>query len=288
MRLLAHHTASPLGRADPRLKIALVLTMSLWVVLVDSLAMLLAAVAVGLLVFIAARPSATQVKMALAASLLVVWATTLTQGFFFERYPRQTLLVLLPPNAVMPDGLRIYREGLQYGLVQSLRMLAMGLTGYAICFSTEPDRFMRALAALRVPFSLALMAVSAVRFLPIAIEQWATVRQAMRLKGYRPLRRGLVDTVRTELAALRPVLASTVRRSREIALSILTRGFSLDAPRTEWRTARLGPAHWLALTTMVALVTGVTVCKMLFWLYQQEVYYHAALRPLYQFVRHWL
>ena len=39
-------------------------------------------------------------------------------------------------------GLKIYTEGLHHGLVQSLRFMAMGLAGYAICFSTVNPRIL--------------------------------------------------------------------------------------------------------------------------------------------------
>jgi hypothetical protein len=39
---------------------------------------------------------------------------------------------------------------------------------------------------------------------------------------------------------------------------------------------------------MIVVVTAIASCKVLFWLYQHEVYYADGLRPLYHFVRHWL
>jgi len=288
MKLFNRNATSPLGRLDVRLKMAIAFSMSLLVVLVDGLPMLGTAAAIGVLLFGLSRPNASQVKLVCVTLALVVWGLVLSQGIFYNRYPRHALLVLMESNRLLDDGLKIYAQGIRYGMVQSLRFIAMGLVGYAICFSTEPDRFLRGLLAMRVPFSLSFMAVSAIRFLPLVAEEFRTVRTAMRLKGYRPFRAGIRDTIRVEVSGLRPVLAGTVRRSQEVALSILTRGFALDTKRTSLHDERFRAWHWAALAGMIGLVGAISVCKVLFWLYQHEVYYASALRPLYAFVRHWL
>jgi energy-coupling factor transport system permease protein len=281
-------TPAPLVRLDVRLKLALGGCLSLAMVLGDSLAVLGAGCGVGLALFLASRPTLVQTRLVLVSCGLLLWGMMLSQGLFYDRFPRHPLLTLLPPNALLRDGLCIYHEGLRHGLEQSLRMLALGLAGYAICFSTEPDRFLRGLLALRVPYGLAFMAVAAIRFLPIAAAEFQAVRTAMRLKGYRPLRRGLRATVRTEIASLRPVLLGTIRRSEEIALSVQTRGFELGAPRTALAADRWGLGHWLLAGALLLVAGALATAKVLFWLYVQQLYYAPALRPLYAFVRLWL
>ncbi|NQT14648.1 MAG: energy-coupling factor transporter transmembrane protein EcfT [Planctomycetes bacterium] len=288
MRLFNRNATSPLGRLDVRLKMAIAFSMSLLVVLVDSVPMLATVAVAGVLLFLLGWPNVSQVKLVCVTLALVVWGLMLSQGIFYSRFPRHALVVLVQPNWLFADGLKVYAEGLHHGLVQSLRFTAMGLAGYAICFSTEPDRFLRGLLAMRVPFSLSFMAVSAIRFLPLVAEEFRAVRTAMRMKGYRPFRGGLRDTIRVEVAGLRPVLAGTIRRSQEVALSILTRGFTLDAKRTSLYHERFRAWHWVALTGMITVVGAIGLCKVLFWLYEHEVYYAAGLRPLYSLVRNWL
>ncbi len=277
-----------LARVDGRLKMALGFSMSIHVVLADSLPYLGLLALAGLAVYLFARPSAFQLKLTFISIALLAWGVMFSQGLFYGEYPRTVLVPLLPPNAIMPGGLNIYREGVYYGLVQSLRMIAVTLTGYAICFSTRPDQFYRGLLAMRVPFSVAFMAVSAIRFIPIVAGEFATVRRAMTMKGYRPFRRGIRDTLATEVASLRPVLSGAIRRSEEVAISIVTRGFAFGRPRTTLREERLSPAAWGVLAGLAACVLAVTLCKVLFWLYISEIYYTSVLRGLYQFTRTWL
>jgi energy-coupling factor transport system permease protein len=282
------NTQSPLGRLDVRLKMAIGLAVSILVIIVDTFAALSACALIGMCCFALCRPNRKQITLVSVTTLLVVWGLMFSQGLFYAQEPRHAILVLLKPNPVFKAGLKIYAQGLYHGAIQSFRIIAASLTGFAICFSTEPDQFLRGLLSVKVPFSLSFMAVSAIRFIPVVAQELATVRNAMRLKGYRPLKRGLADTIHSEIAALRPVLAGTIRRSQEIALSIQTRGFSIDGKRSSWTESALSARGVCALWGILAIVLAVALCKSVFWLYLWEVCYAPALRPLYAFVRAWL
>ena len=287
-QIFARHLDTPLGRADARLKMALGFTMSVLSILADSRFSLLVLAAGGAAICALSKPGRAQVRMIFISCVLLVWGLMFSQAIFYNQFPRTILVRILRPNGLLPDGVNLYYEGLRYGMVQSLRMLAVVLTGYAICFTTQPDQFFRGLIAMRVPFALSFMAVTAIRFIPVAVQEFTAVRTAMRLKGYRPFRNGLRDTLSTEIASLRPILAGTIRRSEEVAVSIVTRGFAVGELRTSLKEERLSARAWGLLAAMAAVVLGMAVCKALFWLYQYELYYASSLRWLYGIAREWL
>lgn len=288
MDIFARNNTSPLGRLDVRVKMALGFSMSLLVVLAGSLTLLGGLAIAGLLIFVLSYPRRPQRRLAFITCALLVWGMMFSQALFYSRSPRYALIVICEPNWLFTDGLKVYVQGIRHGAIQSLRVVAVMLTGYAVCFSTEPDRFLRGLRAAGVPFSLAFMAVSAVRFIPVVAQEFHTARLAMRLKGYRPFRNGVRDTIASEIAGLRPVLVGAIRRSQQVALSIVTRGFSFGANRTSLHGGPLRARHRCALAGLAMLVIAVAGCKALFWLYQQELYYWAVLRPVYAFTRDWL
>ena len=86
MTLFRRNAASRLGRLDVRLKMAIAFSMSLLVVLVDSLPMLGAVAAIGLVLFLLGRPNAAQVKLIGVTLVLVVWGLILSQGIFYSRF----------------------------------------------------------------------------------------------------------------------------------------------------------------------------------------------------------
>jgi len=288
MDYLNRNTNSPFGRLDVRLKIAIGFAVSLLVILVDTLTSLSACALLGTCCFVLCYPNRKQSGLVVVTTFMIVWGLMFSQGIFYSTEPRHALFTLLPPNPVFKYGLKVYAQGVHHGAIQSLRIIAASFTGFAICFSTEPDQFLRGLLSIKIPFSLSFMAVSAIRFIPVVAQEVVAVRNAMRLKGYHPFKRGITDTVVSEIAVLRPVLAGTIRRSQEIALSIQTRGFSISGQRTSWVDNTLTIKDKSVLWAIFAVVLIVATSKALFWLYQWELYYSVQLRPLYGFVRAWL
>jgi len=271
---------------DTRAKLVLLLALSIAAVMLDTAATLAALCGVGGVLLFAARPTLRQSLGVVALLAALAWSAVLSQGIFYARYPRTPLLTLVPPGDAF-EGIAIYREGLVYGAIQSLRMLALALAGIAVCLSTSPQQFLTALVALRAPYGLAFLATTAIRFLPEAARELSEVRLAMWLRGYRPFRQGLLTTLRCELGVFRPLLARAVRRAQAIALSLAARGFSPeDPPRIA--PARMGAASRAIIATAVLFSLALVAVKTLFWLYVLGVFYAAELRPLYGFVREWL
>ena len=118
-------------------------------------------------------------------ALLVVWSTVFSQAMFFAGEPRTPVFTLVPELRWGPmafPGVRLYREGAWYGLLQSSRMVATMLAGLTVCLSTSPERLLAALVWLRMPAALSFMAVAALRLLPVLVDEWSTVRAACLLR----------------------------------------------------------------------------------------------------------
>jgi energy-coupling factor transporter transmembrane protein EcfT len=108
--------------------------------------------------------------------------------------------------------------------VQSLRLLATALAGAALALSTAPDRLASGLVGLGVPGGAAFLATTALRFVPVALEEWRVVREARAQRATVPAWR-LDRRLLHELAVLRPVAARAIRRSATLAESLELRGF---------------------------------------------------------------
>lgn len=219
----------------------------------------------------------------LAGVALLAWSTALSQGLFWADWPRTPLVVLSRSPSIV-----VCREGVVHGLVQSLRFLALMAAGLWVALSTAPDRLVAGLLAMRVPFGIALMGVTALRFVPLVGVELLAVRQARARRG-RPLwQRTPWAWLRLEAALLRPVAARALRRARALAESLETRGFHPTAPRAVREPLRFGWGDGVGLG-LAAIVTMLAVCaRGLYVLYGAELYYSPGLRPLYAFVRGWM
>lgn len=285
---IGSNSHSLIGRLNVRLKLALGFSISMMAIAVDSLFLLTGLMLASALIFIATMPSRVQVRLIVLLCLLIVWGAMFSQAIFYNQFPRDVLFTIIEPNTIFSGGLHVYNQGIYYGAVQSFRMVAVLLTGYAICFSTSDDQFLRGFVGLKIPYSISFMAVSAIQFVPVAVAEFRQVRTAMRLKGYRPFKRGFRCTFSTELGALGTMLAGTIRHSEEKAVSILTRGFSVNGVRSAFREDVLSIKEKIAISAMLSAVGGIVAMRLLFWCYQYQLIYMPELRWVYGFVRNWL
>lgn len=264
--------------ADPRARVLLVLAVGGFALVLDHPLGLgvLAAITGSALLAVGGRWR----LHALAVAAAVVWSTILSQGLFYADSPR-TPLVELGPVAV-------WREGVLHGLVQSLRLLAMGAAGSALAISTPPDRLFAGLIGLRVPHGAAFLAVTGLRFVPVAAAEWWAVREARARRGRPIVARAPWRWLAEEMRTLRPVAARTVRRARTLAESLDVRGFDPDRPRRLRTPLRMGPADVAVVGATWSALALAATAEALYRAYLWDVAWHPALRPLYGWVRAWL
>ena len=265
---------------DPRTRIALLGCVGVLAVTLDH------ASALGLLAVLAALPlvalrlDAVWWRRGAVAVATIVWSTVLSQGLFYAQEPRVALVSLGP--------LTLWEEGVRWGLVQSLRFVAVSLAGIGLAVSTPPDRLFAALLRLRVPFGLAFLAVTALRFVPEITREWLTVRQARARRGRPAWKRSPWAWLTLEVRLLRPVVARTLRRARALAESMDARGFDPHASRSVRKPLRLRPWELPLLAGAGLITVALLGLRIGYLLYTTDVLYVPAWRPLYGLVRTWL
>jgi len=279
-----------LAELDPRVKLA-------WLAWVSTLSVLLERTPALAVLFVCAALPITALRMRPAAWLTVfallamlVWSTLLSQALFYSELPRTVLVRLIPPfewGGRHWAGMSLSREGALYGLAQSLRLLSVMLAGLAVCLSTSPERLLAALGRLRVPVAVGFTTVTALRFMPLLVDELATVRRAQRLRGYTTRKWGR-GTLGSEVAVFYPVLAAGLRRATTLAASVASRGFDPLGRRTYYPPLRISSVEWVLLAVLTATWVSIAVTKLLYWLYLAELYYRSSLRGLYDFARLWL
>lgn len=210
----------------------------------------------------------------------VIWSTALSQGLFYSEQPRVALVSLGP--------LVLWREGVFWGLVQSLRFVALTVAGLAVATSTPPDRLHLALRQLRVPFGLSFLAVTALRFVPEVARSWQVVRRARARRGRPVWQRTPWAWLQLEVSLLRPVVATTLRRARALAETLDARGFDPIAARTPRRPLVMHPWEPALLVFAASITAAAVLARVLWVLYTEGLVYVPQLRGLYGFIRAWL
>ncbi len=265
---------------DPRSRLLMLAMVGVLAVVLDRTTSLAVLAVACLLPLLAAPIGNTWRLRALGIAVAAVWTSVISQGLFFSDVPRRALFEVGP--------LVIWREGVTHGLVQSLRLIAVASAGLAVVASTPLDRMLSALLALRVPFPLAFLATTGLRFVPEVGRELMVVRRARARRGRPTWRRSPWAWLQLELSLLRPVVARAVRRARTMAESLDARGFDAHAPRGIRRPLRMRAWEPAVLALAGTGVLAALSARLLYAAYVAEVVYFPGLRPVYGFVRAWL
>lgn len=283
---------SLLHRADPETKLVLLLVLSVSAVLVDSPRTLYLLFIITLVGHLVAKISRQRWVLLITVLLFSFWGAMVSQAMFYSQEPRSPLICLFsattPILGPLTGGVFLYREGLAYGAVQALRSSIMLTYGLLLCWTTDPRELLRTFVYLKLPYEIAFMAVTSLRFLPVVSSEAATVMTAQRLRGFKPSKGGSpIRIIRTGFQTLWPVLARALRRAATLALSVESRGFGRSRNRSTDCPTKPSPEHWLRWLIMTSLFSAI-VAKVLYSLQFNGLFYHSKLRILYEFVKNWL
>ena len=275
-------------RMDPRAKLLLLFCVGTVAVCLDRPRNLLILSAFPILGHLLARFEMTKYKITLIVILIGLWSMALSQGIFYREWPRTVILTIIPGRfpilGGLTGGIYIYKQGLLYGLAQGLRFTTMISSGLLVAWTTEPRDLLLGMIRLRVPYGMAFMFISSVRFLPVLVSELITVVAVQRLRGTDPVRLGR-HTIRNFIDILVPVLARSVKRAATLGASCESRAFNPDLDRTYLRELHYNQVDiWLSCMTCLITVT-VVVTKLLFWLYSRDMLYISGMRWLYTMAR---
>ncbi len=281
-----------LARLDPRLKILCLLCISVYSVMLENTAPLLLLFSFSWVLVAVERIEWRKVRLLLLLVILMVWGTMFSQSVFYFEEPRTVLINLV--NADTPligrwtGDISIYREGFRYGAVQSLRFASMMVYGLVFCWSTDTGKMLSGMLQLRVPYVIAFMTVTAVRFIPVIMDEFATVSLAMRMRGGRVLSPNPVRLLRNWLKLIRPVFINCYRRSNILSLSIQSRAFSPSAGRTDVKGRVVTPVEAVLLATVMSVTAFTVLLKTFYGLYLWDILYISELRWVYEICRLYL
>ena len=269
---------------EPRTKILMMLIAGCLVILLDSPTALLVCFLGSLTLIVVSIPTWRQVGLLCTFLFFTTWGLIYSQAIFYNEFPRTLLFTLVPADlpliGKMTGGVRVYREGLFHGIVQSLRFNTTLVIGCFIVWTTQPRDLLLALTQLRVPSTLAFMVTTALHFIPVIANEAATVFRSQQLRGFRYLRLNLFATCRGVLNSFRPILAGNIRHATHLSESVESRGFSAEtaAERTSLRTLKMGAWDYGLLTVLFVCLVGIVGLKLLYFFYANGIYYGSWLR----------
>jgi len=237
-------------RLDARTKIFLSLTLACLVVVLNTAGSLFALFILLLGSFFLIRPPASYIRTMLYLMTVALFATLISQGLFYYFEPRTPIFTIIrsdtPVIGRLTGGVYLYREGLFYGAIQSMRLFSAALLSMIIVMTTYPSDLILGLNKLGIPEKLGFMLTISIRFLPLFMEGTKRIITAQKLRGLRL--KGLRGGIKGFRYLVVPLTIDCLRKARRIALAAEVRGFT--GKRTEIKEVRFTSLDWIALIVM--------------------------------------
>jgi cobalt/nickel transport system permease protein len=239
---------SALHRLDPRVKVTGAAAFALVAALARDLHALVPAL-------IAAAGLAAWARLelrALARRLLLVNGFFALLWLFLPfTYPGETLFAVGPLSAS--------RAGLRFTLILTLRANAIVLSSIALLGTTTVFNLVHALQHLHLPAKLVHIFFFCYRYIDVIQREYLRLRQAMRIRGFRP--RTNLHTYRAYAYLVGMLLVRSYERSGRIYQAMLCRGFKGDFP--VYRHFSLGRSDLIHLGIIAAIVVGLATLQAL-------------------------
>jgi energy-coupling factor transport system permease protein len=190
--------------------------------------------------------------------------TMISQGFFYGLEPRTPILTILPQDSgalgTLTGGVALYREGILYGALQSLRLFSAMLLSAIIVMTTYPSDLLLGMEGLGVPQRIGFVVMVSIRFLPALTEEAGRILLAQKLRGLNV--KGVRGGFRAFRYLLPPLVIDSLRSARRVALAAEVRAFS--GKRTPVRELKFSLWDWFVLglsaagTVLLVLYSGAT------------------------------
>ena len=277
---------------DPRTKILMLMFFGALVIMLDSATSLLICFLISIGLIVLSFPSWRQYQLLILFIFFATWGLIYSQAIFYNASPRTVFFTLVgrdvPVIGSLTGGVRVYREGLLHGAIQSLRFNTTLTIGCFIVWSTQPRDLLLAFVKLRVPYNLAFMVNTGLHYIPLIAVESANVIRSQRLRGFRYFQFNPLQIIRGLLNSFRPILTNNIRRATHLGEAVESRAFSPDIvgkQRTYLRSLKMQPRDILLITAGAAILVVVITLKTMYFCYANGIYYAFWMRGMYTFVR---
>ncbi len=243
-------------RADPRIKIILVILYIVAIFLADSLGSYIFMAAGSVIIIAVSRIPFKTVTSGFKTIIFIVVFTAVLNVFWTKG---DRLLLEL-------GIIRIYAEGIIHAVKMVVRLacLLMG-TSVLISYTTSPialtdgiERLLSPLKAIKLPVhEFAMMMTIALRFIPTLIEETDKIMSAQKARGADFTEGNLIQRAKALIPILIPLFVSAFMRAGELATAMECRCYHGGEGRTRMTVLKTKPLDWILLTVFVAYGIGI-------------------------------
>ena len=236
---------------DPRVRIAIVIMMSLLCFVLREWVTIVTALAIALMLWRSVRLGFDDLVTGLKPLRVVFVLVIAAQAIF---YPGETPLVLAVPR-IGTITLPVTVEGFAFGIMLCLRVLVLACTVPIVTARTSIDRIVLALTKLGLPYRAAYTVTTAMNQIPVLTADIATICEAQRLRGSVAFGPGgrLIQKLNAYPALVVPLVMTSMRRANLMGVAMHSRAFGSGTTRTSIHTLAFGRMDAFVLAASVVV-----------------------------------
>lgn len=253
MTLIQYYPGESLfHKLDPRVKILILLLLTIVIFIVENFFVIAAIFATILILWTSARLPLGTVASYFKFLLGLFAFLTILQALFYPG--TQVLVQPVIPNFVPLIGGSgtITVEGMLFGLLISFRLLVLVCLLPLITMTTPIHMFALGLVRMGMTYKIAYTATTAINMIPALQAETGVIIDAQRLRGFTVFEKGtLMQKMKAYPALVVPLVIGAMRRAQLMGVAMDARAFGALKGRTYVEDIAMRPADWVALVVLV-------------------------------------
>lgn len=182
----------------------------------------------------------------------------LTHGFLNEAqiyaYGGPTVLFAFPEGWWLIGGGKLIWEGLLYGLVMVFKTVTLILVVPLGIFTTDINNVIVGMVRARIPYKIAFIFSSTMRFVPLLFGEIQSIIEAQRLRGLAMENMGLVKRLRVYAKVAIPLILGAIVKSQQLEVVLQSKAFSGSPERTFLHESVLRPVDKAVIVAALAFL----------------------------------
>ena len=170
----------------------------------------------------------------------------------FESVNEPSRIYTFPESWPLIGGGFATWEGLSYGFNVIFKTLTLTLIIPLAVFTTEVNNMIVSMVRTKIPYKIAFIFSSTLRFFPLLIEEFSMIIEAQRLRGLALDKMGPLKRVRVYAKVAVPLILGALVKSQQLEVVLQSKAFSGNPDRTYLHESILRPADY-ALIIFFAL-----------------------------------
>lgn len=256
-------TKSPVHKADPRVKMVLLILVIVFIFLAKNFFSLMLSLAFVFIVILVSKVALKMYFKNLKAILPIIIFTTVINMFYGNQ--ESEVLVSFWKLSITYDGL--YRA-----FFMSLRIVLLILISSSLTYTTTPNDLTDGIEHLLSPLkfiglknavhTLALMMTIALRFIPTLVEEAEKIMNAQKARGADLESGNLKERIKALIPILIPLLISSVRRAYELAEAMECRCYNGGEGKTRMKQLKVSQVDFYVIGAALIFCCGVILLNI--------------------------